>query len=320
MFDGWSDLFRFDLWQEALLETGIDLNDYTTRKRDLNEPLPWDHINTRISKAFLQSEYRNALESVSTPDCRNLECQGCGVCDFEGIQPRTQTEEKYPAVSSPSQPLDKEIDQDIRVNVSYEKRGPAKYFGHLELANIFFRAIRRAKILVKFSKGFHPKPKISYHDALPVGMESTKEIFKMTLTEPMDCDDIAMRLNAQLPEGIRVLKCEVSDSRPLAKEPDTVLYSATLPEGEFDRNLAQKFNDAGKWILFRQAPKDGIKEVNLKDFVDGIEFQSDNEIRIRIRTGVGKRIRPWEVIQSVFLFPDDLARQADIIKIYEKVV
>jgi radical SAM family uncharacterized protein/radical SAM-linked protein len=320
MFDGWSDSFRFDLWEASCRDTDIDMDVYTTRKRDLNEPLPWDHINTRVAKAFLRSEYLNALKADFTPDCRNQECQGCGVCDFENIMPVTETPEKHPAVSTSSLPTAKETGQDTRVNIAYEKRGSAKYFGHLELANIFFRAVRRAKIPVKFSKGFHPKPKVSFHDALPVGLESTKEVFRMTLIQPLACDAIIKLLNANLPAGIVVVNCEIVDTLSQANQSDMLLYSATLPEGEFDRNLIRKYNNASEWILFRKVPKGGIKEINLKDVVDCIEFKTDNEIRINIRTGAGKGIRPWEVIQSVFHFPDDLVRRSEIVKINEKGV
>ena len=44
--DGWSDMFRYDLWEEAFMETGIDPDFFTSRKRDDNEVLPWDHIDS----------------------------------------------------------------------------------------------------------------------------------------------------------------------------------------------------------------------------------------------------------------------------------
>jgi radical SAM family uncharacterized protein/radical SAM-linked protein len=320
MFDGWSDSFRYDLWQAACLETGIHVDGYITRKRDINEPLPWDHINVRVSKDFLQSEYRKALEAAATPDCRTLECQGCGVCDFKVIMPRIYPPETIPLVWLQSRSPDREVVPDIRVAVFYEKRGAAKYFGHLELANIFFRAIRRAKIPVKFSGGFHPKPKILFHDALPVGMESEMEIFAITLTAMMDCADIKKRLNDQLPGGVVVLNCEIADPLPPFSRPDALLYAAVLPEGDFDNNLIRKYNDSEEWILFRQTAQGDIKEINLKDVIDSIDIRAGNEIRMRIKTKAGKGVRPREVIRSVFHFPDDLVRRTELIKLTEKVI
>ena len=65
--------------------------------------------------------------------------------------------------------------------VFYAKQGQAKYFGHLEMVNIFLRALKRAGIAVKYSQGFHPKPKISFDDPLPVGVESEQERFILSV-------------------------------------------------------------------------------------------------------------------------------------------
>ena len=51
-FDGWSDQFQYPLWESALEEAGVDISYYTTRKRTFDEPLPWDHIDTGVSKNF----------------------------------------------------------------------------------------------------------------------------------------------------------------------------------------------------------------------------------------------------------------------------
>ncbi len=51
-FDGWSDKFSYRLWQEALEEEGLDPDIFATGKQDLDEPLPWDHIDSRVSRSF----------------------------------------------------------------------------------------------------------------------------------------------------------------------------------------------------------------------------------------------------------------------------
>ncbi|OPJ55550.1 TIGR03960 family B12-binding radical SAM protein [Alkalithermobacter paradoxus] len=77
-FDGWTDHFKFDLWVEAFEENGIDMDFYATRNRSYDEILPWDHINTGVSKKFLISENERALRGELTTDCR-LNCKACGV-------------------------------------------------------------------------------------------------------------------------------------------------------------------------------------------------------------------------------------------------
>ncbi len=315
MFDGWSDSFRFDLWEAACRECGIDMGACITKKRALDEPLPWDHVDVRISKDFLRAEYQKSLAPGPTPDCRWGKCQGCGVCDFEKLMPRIQSAQKQSPTLSESKNQIRAEEPDFRVTVFYEKRGPAKYFGHLELVHIFFRAFRRAKIPVEFSKGFHPKPKISFPDALPLGLESVKEFFQMGFTGNMDGHTLKTRINRELPQGLLILNCEPSDSlRTMAPAPK-ILYSVSLPDGGFDPCRIQQFHDAPEWFFNRRSPKSSDQCINLKDLVSAIELQSDHALLLEIRNMAGKRVRPWDVIRSVFDLPDPVVRRAEIIKL-----
>ena len=86
-FDGWDDMFRFDLWQEAFDECGISMDFYANRKRSYDEILPWDHMDYGVSKSFLIRESEKASKNEASPNCRE-KCLGCtadklngGVCD-----------------------------------------------------------------------------------------------------------------------------------------------------------------------------------------------------------------------------------------------
>ena len=54
--DGWTDKFRYDLWEKAFEQTGIDPLFYTTRQRGEDEVLPWDHIDSGITNKFFEKE------------------------------------------------------------------------------------------------------------------------------------------------------------------------------------------------------------------------------------------------------------------------
>lgn len=83
IYDSWSESFDNDKWMEAFDETGIDIDFYNTRERDLDEILPWDFIDTGVTKKFLQRELKRAKESKVTPNCRQA-CSNCGVQVFGG--------------------------------------------------------------------------------------------------------------------------------------------------------------------------------------------------------------------------------------------
>ncbi len=83
LFDSWSEGFRNELWQEAFAECGVDVDFYTTRKRELDERFPWDFIDIGVSRSFLEREWQRAQEGVVTKNCRQG-CSGCGAAVFGG--------------------------------------------------------------------------------------------------------------------------------------------------------------------------------------------------------------------------------------------
>jgi radical SAM superfamily enzyme YgiQ (UPF0313 family) len=70
-------------WPQALKAVSVNPDFYVLRERDLNEVLPWDFIDHHVSKAFLQAEYRRALQGLPGVVCRTESCRLCGVCGSE---------------------------------------------------------------------------------------------------------------------------------------------------------------------------------------------------------------------------------------------
>ena len=79
-------MFNYDAWQKAFDVTGIDANEYNTRTRDFNEPLPWEHTTPGVDKSFLLREYKKATEGKLTGDCRRGPCNACGICPNLGVK------------------------------------------------------------------------------------------------------------------------------------------------------------------------------------------------------------------------------------------
>ena len=79
-FDGWSECFKYDKWLEAFRVTGLEPEQYAYRSFAYDDILPWDHIDSGVSKKYLAQEHKRALEQVLTHDCRQEKCPGCGIC------------------------------------------------------------------------------------------------------------------------------------------------------------------------------------------------------------------------------------------------
>jgi hypothetical protein len=82
-FDGWGEHFKFEMWMKAFEETGLDIHFFTSRKRSYDEILPWDHIDSGVTKEFLISENERSKECDTTKNCRE-ECSCCGVASAWG--------------------------------------------------------------------------------------------------------------------------------------------------------------------------------------------------------------------------------------------
>ena len=78
-FDGWDELFDYSKWEKAFEEAGLTPADYANRHINLEDPLPWEHISSGVSRKFLEEEYHRAIKGEATPDCRIDPCNLCGL-------------------------------------------------------------------------------------------------------------------------------------------------------------------------------------------------------------------------------------------------
>jgi len=85
-FDGWSDRFRPEIWDDAIRALGIDIA-ANLAARSRNAVLPWDHIDAGVERDFLWEEGQKARGEELTPDCRREGCYRCGACDHIEIRP-----------------------------------------------------------------------------------------------------------------------------------------------------------------------------------------------------------------------------------------
>jgi radical SAM family uncharacterized protein len=89
-FDAWTEQYSHENWLHAFADAGLTLEFYAGRERSLDEVLPWSHIDTGVTDAFLKLELQRALEGRDTPDCRTGACNTCGLEQTEICRSRQQ--------------------------------------------------------------------------------------------------------------------------------------------------------------------------------------------------------------------------------------
>ncbi len=285
-FDGWREHFRWDLWQEAFAAVDLDPTWYL-RQRLPGEIFPWDHIDAGVTKDFLLRERQAALLGKATQDCRNGQCSYCGLCDFETIRPRLSDSKRLepPTVVPETALPEPALLPKLRLTLT--KTGRAASLSHLEYMTLIHRAVRRADLPVRYSAGFHPAPRISFGDALPLGVASEAELIDLTLTAPCQPQEAMERLSQELPEGVRILAAETWPRK--GEAPANSILAATfkvpLPEDTddgFEDRLANFLKQ--DTVITTRRKKNRAVEIDLRPWVLDLKRQ-DNLLWIKMHSG-----------------------------------
>jgi radical SAM family uncharacterized protein/radical SAM-linked protein len=292
-FDSWGDHFSFSAWQKAFAACGIDPRFYL-RRRDIDEILPWDHLDSGVGKEFLLKERQRAVEGELTADCRTGACSACGICDFEEIRMHTVLTEAIPGAPHPTAVT--ENGETARVRIRFSKTGSMRFLSHLEMITLFTRAVARGGIPIRFSQGFHPHPKFSFATALSVGVESRAEYLDLEIATGFGAEKVREALNGVLPEGMTVIEAREIPlrSESLSVIMDAVRYRVTLPN-EISLPLEELANAflARDTFPYVRAKKGGDQEFDLRAGLRSITAR-ENSLELVI-----DRAKPLEYVAAI---------------------
>lgn len=99
-----------------------------------------------------------------------------------------------------------------KLRIQYAKRGRLRFTSTRDFQRALERALRRSRVPMAYSAGFHPHPKISYANAAATGTASEAEYFEISLREQREPDEIRQVLDEALPTGLDVV--EVVEAQP----------------------------------------------------------------------------------------------------------
>ncbi len=99
----------------------------------------------------------------------------------------------------------------MRVRIRFAKLGKIRFTSQRDVARLWERALRRARLPLAYTEGFSPRPQLSFGLALPTGCESRAEYLDVALDGPraeaegIDADALPGRLADVLPPGIDIM-------------------------------------------------------------------------------------------------------------------
>lgn len=304
-FDGWTDHFRPEVWNQAFIDCETDPAFYAD-EIDETEILPWDHLDCGVNKEFLSRERRKSQESAKTGDCRTC-CSGCGVC-VERSGPVLFTEIGAEIEKDAEKSIRKSENMTIqaqKLRICLSKSGAMKWVAHLDTQRALIRALKRGEIPMSQTQGFHPHPRISFALPLPLGYSSDSEWIDLALWKEMRPLDVKNSLNLSLPGGMKVLRSKElnAQEKPLMGNLLKASYKVTLlgdswPDRDKVKSLIEDFVNENEIIV------DGKKgKLDVRPLVCGLSLGPDeNELEIEMEIIVKPTgsVKPDIILERIF--------------------
>jgi len=182
----------------------------------------------------------------------------------------------------------------MRVRVIFSKQGALRFIGHLDLHKILERSIRRAKLPLTYSQGFHPQPKINLAAALPLGFASRAEVMDMWLNE--DVGDVVTSLQANVPSGLTIMDANQVDDREPSLQSQVIAaeYQVEITEAGSGRRLNEKIASVLESESIPRIRRK--KQYDLRPLIEELTALDNSHIHIRLTAREGATGRPEEVL------------------------
>ncbi len=196
-----------------------------------------------------------------------------------------------------------------RIRISYAKTAPLRYTGNLDVHKVWERTLRRARLPLAYSQGFHPQPRLNQACPLPLGMTSRAEMIDIWLEEDLPLEQVETALARAVPPGIEPSRVEVIDLQApkLQTQVAAADYTATLLEEVDENDLRSQVEQllaAGSILRERRG-----KPYDLRPLVEdlAVEPQPGGSLRLHMRLSAreGATGRAEEVLEALGIPAND---------------
>ena len=179
------------------------------------------------------------------------------------------------------------------IRVKYKKADEMIFISHLDLQRLLQRAFRRAKINLSYSEGFNPHPKMSYGNALALGVESQGEYVDIEIEDDIEVDEFLERINNQLPEGIKFIKGQEIDPKTPSLS-SVIVYGEYIFNIDLDTPLSKEFVKSrvlnfvkSEEIIVTKTNKKGRKvEVDIRPLIKNFDLVSLDDKKVTFESTI----------------------------------
>ncbi|MDX1978150.1 MAG: TIGR03960 family B12-binding radical SAM protein [Pseudanabaenaceae cyanobacterium bins.68] len=292
--DAWYDQIEraYGAWTAAIADAGIT---WENHRFSLDQPLPWDHIDTGISKKWLLDDWYRAIASQTVDDCSFHGCSRCGICGpnfgHNQIEPPLPIPTYELAAATP------EIVRVQKVRLGFGKLGSMAMISHLDLMRLWERALRRAQLPIAYSCGFNPQPRLMLANALALGYTSSAELIDLEFVSRVEPAALIAQLSPELGAEIPLYHAtEIPlDSPAVATEVRALAYSLQV-QTQLDGAaraiaLIDQLNQTSSFSFSRQTKSGRTETLDLRPYLLDLQFKDwDQAQQILSLSYVGKTV------------------------------
>lgn len=178
----------------------------------------------------------------------------------------------------------------VRLRITYSKTAGLRYTSNLDLHKIWERSLRRAKLPLAYSQGFHPQPRLTQACPLPLGMTSLSEIIDIWLETEIERSSFMTSIKPALPPGLELHSVETIDlSAPsLPTQVVSADYIVTLLDPEDPDELHQRVAQLQESDQVMREWRG--KQIDLRPLIEEIKILSpDDQGRLRLNLRLAAR-------------------------------
>jgi hypothetical protein len=175
-----------------------------------------------------------------------------------------------------------------RLRLKYAVGESYRFAAHLDRVRALYRSLRRSELPVAYTKGYAPKPMLSFGPPLPVGVVSDAEYVDVSVGYHYT-GNIVRDLGAFLPRGLRVVA-----ARAVTRETPTL--GSIINLGRYEVAPPPGSPDPGE-LVERGRSLNGVKEIKVAE--SGM---------LRLDLAIESGVKLFDTLAALFGLSDSEAR------------
>ena len=192
------------------------------------------------------------------------------------------------------------MSNNYRVRIRFSKTGDLRLISHRDMVRAFERLFRRAGVALAMSQGFHPRPLMTFPDALSLGVEALDEAMDITFADEIHPDELKTLLQANCPQGLVIHS--VRQLRPDERKAKIVstVYEIDIPASVSLDKLNQAIDQLKRITTLTVERKEKQVELDLQATLGGVQL-NDRRLVMNIRVIQQSQLQPRDILAALEL-------------------